>query len=304
MQAIWRSEMTEVTMIGLGSMGWTLADLLLKAGKSVTLWNRSADKAVELVARGAVLADSPASAIASSPLTLICVYDYEAARSILHDGAAAVAIKERLIVNLGTGSPEDALEAAGHILRHGGLYLDGAIQAAPSQMGQADTPILISGAESAFAAANPFLAILGGNIVYLGNRIEAAAFMDLATLSYVYGAFAGFLHGAHLAEAVGIDVQTFGNLVNDISPSFGAFFKHEGAVIASGDFRITESPLRISITAVDRILRTSEHLGLNDELPSLVNNWLQRAEGTGLANEELAALIKVLRSDSAANGKP
>jgi hypothetical protein len=71
-----------------------------------------------------------------------------------------------------------------------------------------------------------------------------------------------------------------------ISPSFGAFFKHEGAVIKSGDFKVTESPFRISITAVGRILQTSANLAINTEVPVLVNRWLQHAEKAGFADEE------------------
>lgn len=67
-------------------------------------------------------------------------------------------------------------------------------------------------------------------------------------------------------------------------PSFGAFFKHDGAVISSGDFRVTESPLRISITAVERILRVSESLNLNTEVPALVNSWLKQAKASLIKN--------------------
>ena len=45
-----------------------------------------------------------------------------------------------------------------------------------------------------------------------------------------------------IAESVDISVATFGKIVEQISPTFGAFFKHEAAVIESGDFAITESP--------------------------------------------------------------
>ena len=145
------------------------------------------------------------------------------------------------------------------------------------------------------------LKILAGNLIHVGEKVDAAAFMDLATLSYVYGAYAGFLHGARIAEATGINVATYGRLVRTISPTFGAFFAHEGEVIASGDFRITESPLRISIPAVRRIRHSSENLGLNAELPALVDDWLRRAEAAGLADEELAALIKVLREKAGRN---
>jgi 3-hydroxyisobutyrate dehydrogenase-like beta-hydroxyacid dehydrogenase len=288
---------TDVTIIGLGPMGLALADLMLKAGKRVTLWNRSADKAKELIARGAKLAATPAAAIAASPVSLFIVFDYAAANTILRSAGVTEALKGKLIANLGTGSPQDAKDVAAFIKANGARYLDGAIQAAPSQMGQADTPVLLSGSRAVFDDALPLLKILAGNPVWLGEKIEAAAVMDLATLSYVYGAYAGFLHGARIAEATGIDVASFGTIVNDIAPSFGAFFRHQAGVIQSGDFSISESPLRISIPAVERIQKESETLAINSELPALVNGWLRRADRAGLADQELAALIKVLRQD-------
>ena len=291
--------MTDVTVIGLGPMGACLADLMLAAGKSVRIWNRSPDKAAALVEGGAILAATPAEAIGASQATVICVSDYTAVESILVSDGVPAALLGRLIINLGTGGPDEAKRIDAHVHHYDGRYLDGAIQAAPSQMGQDDTPLLLSGSRAQFAEAEPLLRILAGNLVYLGEEIDAAAFMDLATLSYVYGAIAGFLHGARIAEATGIDVATYAVLVNHISPSFGAFFEHEGKVIASGDFQVTESPLRISVPAVRRILSTSEQLGINSELPALVDGWLRRAVSAGLVNEELASLIKVLRGPSA-----
>ena len=291
--------MTDVTVIGLGPMGYCLAKLMLAAGKSVRIWNRSPDKATVLVERGAILAADPVEAIGASPATLICVSDYTAVETILASEGVPAALQGRLIVNLGTGGPDEAKRIEAHVHLHDGRYVDGAIQAAPSQMGRDDTPVLLSGNRTHFAEAEPLLRILAGNLVYLGEGIDAAAYMDLATLSYVYGAMAGFLHGSRIAEATGIDVATYGVLVNLISPSFGAFFQHEGKVISSGDFQVTESPLRISVPAVRRILSTSEQLGINRELPAMVNDWLQQAVSAGLADEEVAALIKVLREPSA-----
>lgn len=43
-----------VAVLGLGAMGRALAGALLAAGRPVTVWNRSAGKADELVARGDV----------------------------------------------------------------------------------------------------------------------------------------------------------------------------------------------------------------------------------------------------------
>jgi 3-hydroxyisobutyrate dehydrogenase-like beta-hydroxyacid dehydrogenase len=287
--------MSDVSLIGLGQMGVVLAKLLVAAGHSVTAWNRSPDKTRALAASGVKAASGPAQAIAASPVTLVILYDDAATDAVLSAEGVSQTLAGRLIVNLGTSGPEVARAFEQRIAAAGGRYVDGAIQAAPSQMGQPDTPILVSGAPADIDAVEPVLRVLGGNLVRVGERIDATAFMDLATLSYVYGAYAGFLHGARIAETVGVDVAAYGKLVEDISPSFGAFFAHEGRVIQSGDFTVSESPLRISISAVERILASSRDLGLDDAVPDLVSTWLRKAEARGLADEELAALIKVLR---------
>lgn len=284
-----------VTVLGLGAMGTTIAQLHLRQGRALTVWNRSPDKAQALVEQGARWAASPAEAASASRVVMMCVYDYAAAEAILGQPGVAEALAGRTLVHLSTGSPEDARRLQAWAGQHGVRYLDGAIQAAPSQMGQDDTPLLLSGNEATLHEVQPLLKDLAGQVIYLGERIEAAAAMDLATLSYVYGAMVGFIHGARLAERLGIDVARFGQLVHTISPSFGAFFAHEGQVIQSGDFRITESPLRISVEATRRILDASRQEGVNTEFPTLAADWLQRADAAGLGGEELAALIKVVR---------
>lgn len=289
--------MSDVSVIGLGQMGEVLARLFLRSGRTVTVWNRTAAKAARLVTEGAVLAASAADAIAASPVTVLILYDDAAAEAVIADGFHGP-LDGRILVNLGTTGPEAARKFQAKIVREGGRYVDGAIQAAPSQMGEPDTPLFVSGDARDLERIQPLLEVLAGNVVRVGDRIDASAFTDLATLSYVYGAFAGFLHGARIAEAVGIDVATYGKLVHDISPSFGAFFAHEAQAIASANFLATESPLRISVSAVERILDTSRQLGLDDAVPALMHGWLGRAVQAGYQDEELAALIKVLRDRS------
>lgn len=285
--------MNAVTVIGLGAMGVTLAALFRNRGRRVTVWNRSADKAAAL--EGVDVAPSAAAAVAASPLVVMCVYDYDAVRAILAQPGVSEAFAGKTFVQLTTGSPADAREAAAWSQARNVAYLDGAIQAAPSQMGQPTTPILVSGDQPALAQWQDVLADLGGHYANLGERPDAAATMDLATLSYVYGAFVGFLHGALIAESQGLDVGRYGQLVADISPSFGAFFAFEGGVIQSGDYAIKESPLRISVEATQRIHEFSRQSGLNTEFSELADRLLKRAHAAGLANEELAALIKVMR---------
>lgn len=287
--------MHEVTVLGLGSMGTTIAQLYLDQGYRVTVWNRTPEKARGLVAQGAILAPTAAAAIRASQAAVMCVYDYKAATAIFETQDVAAAISGRLLVQLTTGSPQDARDGEAWAVRHEARYLDGAIQAGPSQMGKPDTPLLLSGAEVSFRAAEPLLKVLAGNVVYLGEKVSAAAAMDLATLSYVYGAVVGFLHGARVAESEGFDVAKYGGIVNDIAPTFGAFLQHEGTVIQSGDYTISESPLRISVEATKRLLQTAQEAGINTEFPAFVAGLFQRADAAGLGGEELATVIKLLR---------
>ncbi|ATA56111.1 3-hydroxyisobutyrate dehydrogenase [Variovorax boronicumulans] len=285
----------EVSVLGLGAMGVVIARLFLDQGYKVTLWNRSADKADALVARGAVLARSAAEALRASRMAVMCVYDYRAADAIFAMDGVAAAMDGRLLAQLTTGSPKDAREAEAWAHRHGAAYLEGAIQAAPDQMGRPDTPLLVSGAQAVFAEAEPLLKVLAGGIVYLGEKASAAAAMDLATLSSIYGTMLGFLHGARIAEHEGFDVAEYGRIVAGIMPTFAGFLQHEGAVIQSGDFAITQSPMRISVEATQRILQTAQEAGINTEFPAFAAGLFRRADAAGLGGEELAALIKLLR---------
>jgi 3-hydroxyisobutyrate dehydrogenase-like beta-hydroxyacid dehydrogenase len=99
-----------------------------------------------------------------------------------------------------------------------------------------------------------------------------------------------------VSEAEGFDVAQYGDVVNGIAPTFGAFLQHEGKVIRSGDFTISESRLRISVEATQRLLGTAKEAGLNTEFPAFASGLFQRAGAAGLGGEELAAMIKLLRA--------
>ena len=285
----------EISVLGLGSMGITIAQLFIDRGYKVTVWNRTAERADALVAMGAVLARSAAEAVRAAKVAVMCVYDYRAVDAILAMEGVAAAMDGRLLVQLTTGSPSDAREAEVWAHRQGAAYLEGAIQAAPDQMGRPDTPILVSGAQAVFHEAEPLLKVLAGGIVYLGEKASAAAAMDLATLSTIYGTLLGFMHGARIAEHEGFDVAEYGRIVAGIMPTFAGFLQHEGGVIQSDDFTISQSPMRISVEATQRILQTAQEAGINTEFPAFAAGLFKRADAAGLGGEEIAALIKLLR---------
>lgn len=285
----------KVAVIGTGMMGSMLARLLLKNGYTVTAWNRSNAKLEPLVKEGVVAAESAASAVAAGDVIVMCVYDYNAIDSILRNKEVEAAFAGKLLIQFTTGSPQDARNYSSRTKKLGATYLDGAIQVAPAQMGRRDTPILISGEGTVYREYEPLLRIFGGGLTYLGNDASAANALDLATLSALYGAIVGFFQGARVAEAEGFDVARYGEIINGIMPAFGEFLQHEGRVIASGNFAVSESPLKISVEATERILQHAREKQIHTGFPALMAKLLRDAHAAGYADEELAAVIKVLR---------
>lgn len=288
----------DATVIGLGTMGTKLAQLLLAAGWRVTVWNRSPDKAAALVQAGARPAVGVEEAVRASPVLVICVKDYAAANAILASKDVPAALAGRTVIHLTSGGPREALAMDATLRGLGAHYLDGAIQAAPEQMGQADTPILVSGAREALRAGEDVLKVFGGGVSWLGERASLASAMDFATLSYVYGATTGFFHGVSIAETEGLGVDRFAAIVAAIAPSFGEFLRHEGNMIHAGNFAISQSPMRISVDATERIAQHASQSGLDETIPALFARLFREAADAGYADEEAAAVIKVLRSKS------
>ncbi|WP_339218901.1 NAD(P)-binding domain-containing protein [Paenibacillus sp. FSL H8-0332] len=71
---------------------------LVEQSYQVTVWNRTPARADALIRRGALHASSAASAIAASPITIICVADYNVSTSILDQESVKSALAARVLI--------------------------------------------------------------------------------------------------------------------------------------------------------------------------------------------------------------
>jgi 3-hydroxyisobutyrate dehydrogenase-like beta-hydroxyacid dehydrogenase len=141
-------------------------------------------------------------AVNASPIAVVCVDDYEATKKIVDTKEVTPALAGRVLVQLSTGSPQDARDSEAWARERRADYLDGAIQATPSQMGRPDTTLFVSGADAAFRKSEPLLKSLGGKVIYLGEQVGSASALDCAVLSFLFGGILGFLHGSRICEKV------------------------------------------------------------------------------------------------------
>jgi 3-hydroxyisobutyrate dehydrogenase-like beta-hydroxyacid dehydrogenase len=284
--------MTDVSLIGLGPMGIALARAL-RSKYTLTVWNRTAGRAEPLLNQGTVLAPNALAAVQASPVVLVCVADYAASRAILAAPGVADALRGKVLVQLSTGTPQDARDDWAAL--SGVAYLDGALLATPSQTGRPDTPLFISGEERALAACRPVLEAVAGNIQYMGEPIGNAAAWDLATLSCMFGAMSGFFHGVRICEAEGLQVNAFSQMIGAISPVLGEMISAEGEAIHAGKYGEPESSMATCAGSGRLFVKQAREAGLDASFPDFLMRLFDRSLNAGLANERLAAMIKVLR---------
>jgi 3-hydroxyisobutyrate dehydrogenase-like beta-hydroxyacid dehydrogenase len=101
--------MSELSVIGLGSMGSTLAKTLLSAGHTVTVWNRSQEKSELLVADGVETGVTVADAVEASPVILVCIDNYTTTRKIFSSDEVFSALAGRIVVQMSSGTPLEAI---------------------------------------------------------------------------------------------------------------------------------------------------------------------------------------------------
>lgn len=137
-----------VGLIGLGRMGTAIAHRLLDEGQSLVLWNRSPERADELLIRGAQLADSPASVVERCRVVLVIVLDDAALHAVYSgpSGLLSVPLGGKYIVEMTTATVAAVREVANAVAEAGGRFIDAPVSGSinPAREGKL---IVMAGAE-------------------------------------------------------------------------------------------------------------------------------------------------------------
>ncbi|MEV5595711.1 NAD(P)-binding domain-containing protein [Streptomyces sp. NPDC052496] len=287
-----RTERAAVTVLGLGSMGSALAAALLAKGHPTTVWNRSAHKAEALAERGAAVAATPAEAVAAGPLVLACVLDHPALHTVLDPVAGSLAGKT--LVNLTSGSPEQAVEAAAWARSHGAGYLDGAIMTTPPGVGSPEVMFLYSGAREAFDTHRATLTALGDPL-HLGTDPGLASLYDAGLLGLMWATLTGWLHGTALVGTEGTPATAFTPVAIRWLHTVHTFLATYAPQVDAGHYPGDDATVDVQIAAIDHLLHAAAARGIDNALPELLKATMERARDAGHGAGSYASVIEVLK---------
>ncbi|MFI7451674.1 NAD(P)-dependent oxidoreductase [Nonomuraea sp. NPDC049714] len=286
---------TDVTVLGLGLMGTAVAAAFLNDGHSTTVWNRSAGKAGALVTKGAVLAPSAREAVQAGPLVVVVLTDTAAVRELLEPLADVLA--GRMVVNLTSGSSDQARETAAWAQAQGIGYLDGAIMAIPQVVGTADAFLLYSGPKAAYDEHEKTLRSLGAGTTHLGADHGLASLYDVALLGLMWGTLNSFLHGAALLGTAKVDATTFAPFANKWLGAVTGFVSAYAQQIDQGAYPALDAAIDTHVATIDHLIHESEATGVDTSLPRFVKSLTDRAQAAGQGGLGYAAMIDQFRHD-------
>lgn len=192
-----------IGLIGLGLMGRPMGMNLLKAGHSLTVWNRTAARADELVAAGAVLAKSPRELAAASDVLLTIVSDPPALESVLwgHDGkddGALGGLKAGSIyIDSSTVSPALEKRISAACQERGVRFLDAPVTGGDWGAREGNLVFMIGGDVETLKEVEPILGVMGKKWFHLGPNGAGQ------TIKLAMNAILALEVGA-VAEAIGL----------------------------------------------------------------------------------------------------
>ena len=246
----------KIGLIGLGLMGRPMGMNLLKAGHSLTVWNRTPARAEGLVAAGAVLAKTPREAAVSSDVLITMVSDPPALESVLwgqegkNDGALGGLKAGSIYIDSSTVSPTLVKKISVACKERGVRFLDAPVTGGDWGAREGNLVFMIGGDAETLKEVEPVLGVMGKKWFHLGPN-GAGQTIKLAMnalLALQVGAMAeaialvtkAGLSGEQLVEVMQasmarsglLDVKSSLMLRGDFKPSFPLRLMHKDLGLA------------------------------------------------------------------------
>jgi 3-hydroxyisobutyrate dehydrogenase len=280
------SEGLKVAVLGAGIMGAGMAKNIAKAGHSVTVWNRTPDKAE---ATGLPTAASPAEAVRHADVVLTMLFDGATVREVIEQAADALRPGTYWIQST-TSSPADVAKLAALAAERGVIFFDAPVLGTrqPAEAGQLS--VLAAGPPEYRAAVQPIFDAVGAKTVWTGaDAAEASATkLKLVANNWVLAVTHGAAETLALAKGLGVDPDAFFALITGGPLDMG--YLHAKSQLILSD-QLTPASFAVETAEKDArlIVAAGEENGVRLDVTAAGANRFRRAAEKGHANSDMAA---------------
>jgi 3-hydroxyisobutyrate dehydrogenase-like beta-hydroxyacid dehydrogenase len=263
----------DIGYIGLGGMGHGMAGNLIANGHRLRVWNRSPDKAADLVAQGATLADRPGDTVAADGIVFSMVADDAALEHIVGgpDGILAKLGPGGVHVSMSTVSVETTRRLAALHAERGAALVAAPVFGRPTAAAAAMLFILCAGDEAACAKALPLLQVMGQKVFPLGSDPAAAAIVKLGGNFMIMGVIEAMAEAMALVEKYGVPRQQMMDVMPEsIFPA--PLYVNYGKLIAAHNYTPAGFKLSLGFKDANLVLAAADRARVPMPLASLMRD--------------------------------
>ncbi len=230
--------------IGMGRMGYPMAERLIKDGNTVHIWNRTRAKAEPLAEKGAILVDRPADlgavdvlfTMVSTGNDLEQVYFGENGVASANSGAIP-----RIFVDCSSIGIEQSEAFRAGLGEKGATFVAAPVSGNGKCVKAGKLSVVASGLKSAFDEVEPYLkSIAGAGVSYVGEG-ELARICKIAHNVMLGVVTQNLAEVVLLAEKVGVPRHAFLDFINN-SVIGSTFTRYKSNALVNLDWTTTFTP--------------------------------------------------------------
>jgi 3-hydroxyisobutyrate dehydrogenase len=276
--------------IGIGRMGYAMAERLATAGCDLTVWNRTRAKADPLAKSGARVAGSLGE-LAACDILFTMVSTGKDVKAVLFGPGGVLAggnAKPKIVVDSTSISLEESAEIREQLKKKGVKFLAAPVSGNAKVIKAGKLTVVASGPKDAMDAVTPYFAAIGQGVSYVGDGelSRIAKICHNVMLGVVTQSLAEITILAHKA---GMERHAFLDFLNK-SVMGSMFTRYKTPGLSNLDFHVTFTP-ELLRKDLDLGLAAGREFGVPMPLASLTRDMVQTLIGNGYADQDFSALL-------------
>ena len=283
----------EFGFIGVGAMGGPLARNLIRAGKTVHVYNRSAagrDKTLAAGTTGLATTSMAHMAPCNVVFTCLALPEHIVAAALGPDGLYAHMQPGSVHVELSTIDSQTAFALAEAASRQGIAYIQCTLGKTPAHAERGEAPLFVGGDQQAIAALGEVWPILGvfNNV----GTIEAACAVKLISNLVGMANLAVLSEGLRIGEAAGVDKNLLLRLLGETG-AHSFQLDARGKNMGEGEYDPPRFALDLALKDLRLGCGMAHAMNVDVALLDMVFARFGRGSAAGLGNKDCAAVHEV-----------
>lgn len=277
-----------IGFIGLGNMGAPIALNLVRAGFPLQVFNRTSTKAANLVAHGALVADSPRDVAAPGGIVCTMLSDDAAIEEICSGADSFVARlgKGGIHVSMSTISPATARHLAQEHEKFGVSYVAAPVFGRPEAAAASKLFVCVAGSEAAKKRIDSLLTAIGQGTFDFGEDPGSANVVKLCGNFMVAATVEALAEMLILGEKNGVSKKAIAEMIGRFSPLHHSY----ASIMAEERFEPAGFRLALGLKDINLILSAAAATVTPLPLASLLHDRWMASMAKGRANLDWSAI--------------